>query len=194
MRVMFFFVLWLSFFCSAFAQNWQDSLLKYPVNSDGVVEYSEIVEVLEFSKSDIAKKCKDWFLKNYKSAKDVIQSETEDNISAKAIGSYAYYVRGGLVKPSLVKQMFDYAISVDFKDGRYRVVCNPVNNWAEAYPQYKASVSNWSDDEIKVTQKLKPKQIAQQVWMQNDRIRATNKYMTELLESLKKSVSKKDDW
>jgi hypothetical protein len=91
----------------------QEKLLDILPLKDGIVTYSEVVQVDSTTKSSLYKKAKRWFITTYKSAKDVVQLDDQESGEITGKGSFkiSYYTR----EPNI-----SHTISVYVKDGRYK--------------------------------------------------------------------------
>jgi len=91
----------------------QEKLLDILPSKDGIVTYSEVVQVDSSSKIDLYKKAKKWFVTTYKSAKEVIQLDDPENgeIIGKGNFKVSYYSR---------EPFISHTISISVKDGRYK--------------------------------------------------------------------------
>ncbi|AYQ31350.1 DUF4468 domain-containing protein [Runella sp. SP2] len=86
-----------------------------PVSEEKVV-YEEVVLVDSSSQVNLRKKAKIWFIDSYKSSKDVISLDEDDEIIGK--GFFKTIMQGGFMNSYPVD--VQHTISVQFKDGRYR--------------------------------------------------------------------------
>ena len=109
MKSLFTFSLLLAFACS----YGQDKLLDILPAKDGIVTYTEVVQVDSINKAILYKKAKKWFVANYKSAKDVIQLDDQENgeITGKGNFNVSYFTREPIIS---------HTISIFVKDGRYK--------------------------------------------------------------------------
>lgn len=74
--------------------------------------YYEIIKADSLSKQQIYKRAKEWVALNYKSAKDVIQLDTEDKIIIKGIFKVPYLV---------YEHTYNHSLIMSFKDNRFKV-------------------------------------------------------------------------
>lgn len=157
--------------------------LDFPVNEQGKVEFSEVVDVEGVSASELRKRCKKWFAESYKSAKDVIQYDGEDNITGKGIFQ--------MKVPSFGLEMdvpTTHTIIVDFKENKYRVRITDID-YGTAVVKNAEYVKSKAD-QVKAKGKEPKGDI-------KNYLITTNKYCKNTLESLKKAMktkSEKDDW
>lgn len=82
--------------------------LNLPYTDDGRIQYQETVEVPGVSTADLMKRAKGWVVAEYRSAPDVIKSETENQLVVKGlmdVGSWTVW----------------HVLTIEAKDGRYRV-------------------------------------------------------------------------
>lgn len=93
--------------------NGQEKLMDVLPLKDGVVTYTNVVEVDGVDKEQLYLRAKKWFVIVYKSAKDVIQLDDKENgeIIGKGNFSIVYYSRA----PSI-----DHTITISVKDGRFK--------------------------------------------------------------------------
>lgn len=93
----------------------QDKLLEILPLKDGIVTYSNVIEVEGANKEELFLRAKKWFAKTYKSAQDVIQLDDKESgeLIGKGNSSISYYAR----KPTI-----SHTISISVKDGRFRYV------------------------------------------------------------------------
>ena len=113
--------------------------------------YSEVVEV-ELTKKEIHQKLNEWIVINYKSAKDVIQLNTEDKIIIK--GNF-------LVNFSVAKYVFTYRIqnglSFSVRDNKFKIDLVPNSASSDGvgdvdssiFTQYLTDVAYTKDEFLK---------------------------------------------
>lgn len=101
------------FFClTANAQQDEKMHGILPVKNEKIC-YSEVVEVPGVSKDELYNRAYTWFVKTYKSAKDVIQMA--DKESGKIIG------KGWFTHP-FSKIKTEHSVTIMVKDGRYKYI------------------------------------------------------------------------
>jgi hypothetical protein len=101
------------FFCLFLTSKGQEKLLDILPSKEGVVTYSEVVQVDSISKAILYNRAKKWFVASYKSAKEVIQLDDSENgeITGKGNFKVSYYTR---------EPFISHTISIFVKDGRYK--------------------------------------------------------------------------
>lgn len=82
---------------------------------EGVVAYSNVIQVDSVSKDQLYARAKRWFVKTYKSANDVIQLDDKENgeIIGKGNFKISYYAREPII---------NHTISILVKDGRFKYI------------------------------------------------------------------------
>jgi len=103
-------ILWLLSVGTIYAQQKEPS---FPVK-DGKVFYEDIVDVKGATQDQLYQRCRAWFAKSFKSANDVLQLDTKDELIGKAIWTYSVYM--GLGKANVD---VEFMILVKIKEGRY---------------------------------------------------------------------------
>lgn len=168
------------FVCFSLSAIGQNEELKIPLNSEKQVEYSEVIDMPNLSKAELYKRCKKWFAVAYKSAKDVIQSDTEEEIIGKGATNYSFVLNNYADTFSC-----GYTIVISLKDNKYKykisglMVTNSVGT---------APVENL----VSGFQTAKKKLAKKACKVQLDSIDANLK---ALIESLKKAMAtEKDEW
>jgi hypothetical protein len=154
-----------------------DSILTYPVNNEGKIEYKEVIEVSNTNKNNIHKKVKTWFGKTFNSAGSVIQTETEDNITAKA----ALPIKIEYGKQSIFTNWY-YILSIDLKDNKCRIIANPIE------------AQTWQNTSKEEYDKLSPKIRANTIKSNNSYVNQHNEYFKKLFSEFKDYILEKDDW
>lgn len=173
-------------------QNWLDSLKFYPQNADGIIEYKDMVEIQGVSKIDLYKRCKAWFGKTYKSATDVIKSESEDMVVGK--GAFEMIVKVKVLgMEDFLEYTCFYTLTVEFKDGKYRAAAQP--NTLKSYGQYGGEYTVRNPEKSEYA-KLGKNAQRKSILIHNQEVKQMNEYFEGLFLSLKKGMTeaKKDDW
>jgi len=160
-----------------FAKNLQAQDI-LPLNGLGAVEFSEVVKIDSLSKSAIHLKCQSWFMESYKSAKDVIQSDTEENIFGMAsfdykINNYGY----------VTYEPASYKISVNFDDGKYRILI---------YDIYEMNFNNPIEQRLKIA-KISTEIGKKQNIVNHQYVKQTNIYFKNLMADLKAFMTESED-
>jgi hypothetical protein len=157
-----------------------------PLNSKGLVEYNEVFEVTGASATQLRNRCKKWFADYYKSSKDVIQSDTEENITGKGI--FKSNINLGLMTYKLITTY--HTISVDFKEGKYRV---RIYNFS--YDYSNIATTKTIEDHVQKNKEKGDK--AKEDSFYGTAIIAMDYNCKRILKSLQKSMNTtpdKDDW
>lgn len=96
----------------------QDKLLGILPLKDGKVTYTNVIQVDSFSKDELYKRAKRWFIDTYKSGKDVIQLDDKENgeIVGKGFFEETWMVTFYAGQNVNVWQ----TIKIHMKDGRYK--------------------------------------------------------------------------
>ena len=95
----------------SFSQNKEPT---YPV-VNGKACFEGVVAVDSVKTEELYKRCKIWFAKTYKSAQNVLQMDSRDEIIGR--GAEPFYV----FSVATTAQVYvNYALSVKFKDGKYK--------------------------------------------------------------------------
>jgi hypothetical protein len=81
---------------------------------NGVVVYSDVIQISETDKNELYSRAKKWFVISYKSGKDVIQ--LDDKESGNIIGKGNFGVNYGGARNPIIS----HTISISVKDGRYK--------------------------------------------------------------------------
>jgi hypothetical protein len=97
--------------------NGQEKLLDILPIQDGVVTYTNVIQVEGNNKEQLYERAKNWFVIMYKSSKDVIQLDDKENGNIIGKGNFriVYYERDPII---------NHTISLSVKDGRYKYVVN----------------------------------------------------------------------
>jgi hypothetical protein len=142
-------ILLLLLICSAsFAQ---DKLLGILPLENGSVVYSDVMRVEGVSQQDLYKRAKRWFVKTYKSAKDVTQYDDVNNeISGKGIFTINWQVTFYGSMPLDVR----HAIRFEFKDGRYKYEISQFSTKLSSGAGSESKLEDWSKARPKNTQKV----------------------------------------
>jgi len=108
-------ILLLIFSSLTFSIFGQNKLLDILPIQDGIVTYTGIVQVDSISKNTLYLRAKQWFVKTYKSAKDVIQLDDKENgeITGKGNFQISYYTRDSYI---------NHTVSIYVKEGRYKYI------------------------------------------------------------------------
>lgn len=105
----------------AFAQ-----VRELPVNSEGDVEFTEVVSVGGLTSNQLYDNAKEWAAKTFYDYKAALQFE--DDKSGKLIFKWASDIPGRKRNDNVVTEyMIDYTIILECKDGRYRYKINQIN-------------------------------------------------------------------
>lgn len=158
----------------------QSEGITIPLNENKEVEYSEVIDMPNLSKTELYKRCKRWFAVAYKSAKDVIQSDSEDEVIGKGAFDYSFVLNNYGATYSCT-----YTIVVNLKENKYRYKISGamVSNPAGTYPVGNL-VTGYQDAKNKIGKKSCKVQL--------DSIDANFK---ALVDSLKKAMAtEKDEW
>jgi len=93
----------------------QEKLLDILPLNDGVVTYTNVIQVDEVKKEELYSRAKKWFATTYKSSKDVIQLDDKENGEIVGKGNFkiTYYARDPIV---------NHTITISVKDGRFKYV------------------------------------------------------------------------
>ncbi|MDF2433007.1 MAG: hypothetical protein JWP44_2638 [Mucilaginibacter sp.] len=96
----------------------------YPVDSMNRITYQEIVNI-KSSKTELYKKAKKWFIRDFNSGKDVIQ--LDDALAGEIIGK-GFYIEETLHQSEgelrNYKNNIWYTVAIKVKDGKYRIIIN----------------------------------------------------------------------
>jgi hypothetical protein len=160
--------------------SWGQSM---PKNTNGKIEYTEVIEIPNTSQKELYNRAKKWFVKTYKSPKDVIQVDTEDGISG--FGALEILIKNAIAGSTINGK---YSIQVDFKDNKFRY------SFTNIY--YLLSGAEFTTEKI---QEFADKRTAKGKEPMNEHkqyIEQTNQYFKDLATSLKKYLieNPKDDW
>ena len=158
----------------------------------GKIVFTEVVQCDSAVTSDlIYSSLKEWFIKTYKSANDVLQLDTPNKLIGKAFD--VINVQSGNV---LVKQKLHYTITISIKDGKYKyeitdlmfqtypstMIPNPPKNAAELYFPNGIVMKDKKGKPVALYADMKTKTLAS---------------MNSLISSLKNFVAlekKEEDW
>lgn len=106
--------------------NYGQTINIFPIDENGKVHYSKIIEVENLNKEQIYNKTKLYFVNNFKSGKDVIQMEDKDNGVIVGNGNTTIVVQSG--KYSLAVPM-SFSIKLSSKDYKCKIdISNIVYN------------------------------------------------------------------
>lgn len=97
----------------SFSTNGQDKLGDILPLQDGIVTYTNVVQVDGVTKDELYSRAKKWFVTTYKSANDVIQLDDKENGEIIGKGNFriTYYARDPIV---------NHTITISVKDGRFK--------------------------------------------------------------------------
>ncbi|MEL7600563.1 MAG: DUF4468 domain-containing protein [Proteiniphilum sp.] len=108
---------------------------------DGMITFSEVVQVDSLSKNDIFLRAHDWIIKTFNSAKDVIQFADKD--AGKIV---CKTVTGATVGKGWNKVTIDpvfYLLTIEVRSGRYKITAsNFVHEYSVGMGAMKTSGSN----------------------------------------------------
>lgn len=108
---------------------------------DGMITFSEVVQVDSLSKNDIFLRAHDWIIKTFNSAKDVIQFADKD--SGKIV---CKTITGATVGKGWNKVTIDpvfYLLTIEARPGRYKITASEfVHQYTTGIGYMKASGSN----------------------------------------------------
>lgn len=143
-------VLLLIFISLSVASFAQDKLLGIMPLENGVITYSDVMKVDGVSQQELYKRAKRWFVKTYKSAKDVTQYDDVNNeISGKGIFVVNWQVTFYGTMPLNVR----HAIRFEFKDGRYKYEISQFTTRTGGAVN-ETKLEDWSKSRPKNTQKV----------------------------------------
>ncbi len=110
MRTILLFIVYLS--CLQ-VSNGQEKLFDILPIQNGIVIYSNVIQVDGVNKNELYLRAKKWFVMTYNSANDVIQLDDLENGNIIAKGNFkiAYYSR---------EPFIDHTISISVRDGRFK--------------------------------------------------------------------------
>lgn len=100
---------------TSFYLQGQDKLMDILPLKDGVVTYTNVIQVDGTNKDELYSRAKKWFATMYKSANDVIQLDDKENgeIIGKGNFKISYYARNPII---------NHTITISIKDGRFKYV------------------------------------------------------------------------
>lgn len=166
-----------------------------PVDAETkLVTYTDIVNIDSITAKRLYRRGKIYFSNKYKSAKDVIQLDDTTQIIGKAFTDIVYET-GMFLSPTVIYK-FNYTISLQLKDGRYKYTVSDFS--VENYPTSvngtylkasKTPLEEW------VTTKQKIKDIPEKrrkLWLKNYNMLA--KTAENIVSELKSSMLKNEDW
>jgi hypothetical protein len=98
---------------SFYSSHGQDKLLDILPLKDGVVTYTNVIQVDGANKEELYSRAKKWFVTTFKSANDVIQLDDKENgeIVGKGNFNITYYARNPII---------NHTITISVKDGRFK--------------------------------------------------------------------------
>ncbi len=157
---------------------------KYPTK-DGVIHYENVVEVDSATAKDLYNRCKVWVGKTFKSAKNVIQSDTEDEV---VLDSWLPIYIKSLMSTS--EQQCWFRLSISFKDGKFKYVLNKVFIETTAM---KVPADDWIKDSRCFNKKGEPKKALSGMSYRKQVVEGLNGIVNSL-EKAMKTDPKKSDW
>lgn len=165
-------------------------------NAQSPVIYSEVIQVDSVSKNELYSRAKIWFVKTYKSSKDVLQ--LDDKEDGKIIGKAVMkYVPSFLSGSSATKGYINYTISVFVKEGRYKYEITDFMHDPDGFETAPYSVNLITTEGVCPNPKAMAKKWSDRVWVDiKDQI---DRNTLALVADLKKNMSKEqssgsDDW
>ena len=112
-------VILLSFIVISQGQIDKERVNKYFPNNDGLIVYTEVVKLDSTYTSDLLfKNAKQWLVDNFKSGKDVLQ--TDDKESGYIIGQGYFVVGKNPVGFFVTNSRIWFTVKIEVKDGRYK--------------------------------------------------------------------------
>ena len=168
-----FFTLTLMFF---YVMSFAQTTLK--TNDNGVVEYSQVIQVEASTQKDLYKKAKKWFVNTFKDAKEVIQTEDEDGI----IGKGSFHLDKTFTTP---EGWVKFTLEVQFKEGRYKYTFNDF--YFDAIP---------SDFSGQLGPERPTKLIMKKAWQKvlNESATQIEAVEKSLISAMSAEIEKQDDW
>lgn len=101
----------------SFGQAGEIYELELPVNEQGLIDYTDVIQVEDVTKDELYSRAREWFVTCYNSAEDVLQMD--DKESGKLIGkAFKDIIIQSMGIPVKIKMY--YTISIYLKDGRYK--------------------------------------------------------------------------
>jgi len=135
----------LLFSLTAFAQ-----VRELPVNSEGDVEFTEVVNAEGLTSNQLYDNAKEWAAKTFYDYKAALQFEDDKN--NKLIFKWSSDIPGKNRNDNVVTEfMLDYTIVIECKDGKYRYKVNQVNTVA-----VNRTMDFYSNTELSRTSDSKP--------------------------------------
>jgi hypothetical protein len=97
----------------AFNSNGQDKLMDILPLKEGVVTYTNVLQVDGVNKEELYTRAKKWFVTMYKSANDAIQLDDKENGEIVGKGNFkiTYYARDPII---------NHTVTISVKDGRFK--------------------------------------------------------------------------
>lgn len=115
MRIIFIAILIMSF-------GWakaQEKLKNFPVNSSGIVEYTETVACDGMTQAQLMERAKKWAFVTYTNYKEVITFESSDAIGGK--GAFSFISSNAMASTEI---FVTYKLMVEVLDGKYSITIN----------------------------------------------------------------------
>ena len=98
-----------------FCSKGQEKLFDILPLTDGIVTYSEVVQIEEVNKDELYLRAKKWFVTTFNSAKDVIQLDDKEN--GEIIGKGSFRIPFYSINP-----VINHTLTILVKDGRFKYV------------------------------------------------------------------------
>lgn len=101
------------------AQSDKERVNKYFPNNDGLIVYTEVIKLdSTYTRDLLFKNAKQWLVDNFKSGKDVLQ--TEDKEIGYIIGQGYFVVGKNPVGFFVTNSRIWFTVKIEVKDGRYK--------------------------------------------------------------------------
>lgn len=175
-------VLWLMLFCISVSLSAQET-------SEEELSFTKVVQADNKSKSELYPIIKTWVASSFKSARDVIQLDDENNGILVCRGSFDYKCPGG-INYMYIAGYVTYTLKIQVKDGRYKVDMSKFSHYSTS-TKY---TEEWCMGLITTREKYRDKalyKIYNKAWA-DVKVKSENEFNT-IAEDLEKTTSGKKE-
>lgn len=107
----------IGFFSTMATPIWSQSI-QFPINENGEVEYTNVVQVNDVDQNELFSRAKEWFAISFKSAQNVLQMD--DRTAGKLIGKGLISAYGVVMNKPVDAGYIDFIVEIQVKDGRFK--------------------------------------------------------------------------
>lgn len=159
---------------------------------DGHIVFAEVVKLDSVSKEEIYRRAKNYFITQFKSAKDVVQMDDKEEATVVGRGWQDIYVQAGI--ETFAIQMW-YKVRIQGKDDRYKydVFDIEFTSYASQYAASSTSpAENIFDVKAYYNQRGKPRNIPERY--KDQTLKAVEGISAGIKKAMLVNVKGKDDW